>query len=158
MGLLLKQSNSLLQNSLKFNLKKMKTRALFISVFFALLITSFYSCGDTFDLTGGGSAENVSKYLGTWHVSDQAARLNYDVVIKRNANDSTSVILENFADMRGSAVGMVIGNTVVISLQAIGGGMMSEGSGNYLSANELKFNFVLDNGIDSESRVAFFSK
>jgi len=137
----------------------MKTRPLYISLFFAILITSFYACVDTFDLNpGGGSVENVTKFLGTWHVSDQADRLNYDVVIKRNTNDSTSVILENFADMRGSAMGMVIGNTVVISLQSIGGGMMSEGSGSYLSAKELKFNFILDNGIDSESRVAFFSK
>lgn len=136
----------------------MKTRDLYIFIFFTILVTSFYACEDTFDLTGGGSAENVNKYLGTWHVSDQAARLNYDVVIKLNSNDSTSVILDNFADMRGSAVGMVIGNTVVISRQNIGGGMMCEGSGNYLSVNELKFNFVLDNGIDSESRVGFFSK
>jgi hypothetical protein len=136
----------------------MKTKALFISIFFTILITSFYSCGDTFDLTGGGSAENVSKFLGTWHVSDQASRLNYDVVIKRNPNDSTSVILDNFADMRGSAVGMVIGNTVVISKQPIGGGVASEGSGNYLSVNELKFNFTLDDGIDLVSREAFFSK
>lgn len=137
----------------------MKAKPLYISLFFIILITSFYSCGDTFDLTGGGgSVENVTKFLGTWHVSDQPARLNYDVVIKRNTSDSTSVILENFADMRGSATGMVVGNTIIISRQNIGGGMTSEGSGNYLSASELKFNFVLDNGIDSESRVGFFSK
>jgi hypothetical protein len=136
----------------------MKTKALYTSIFFIILITSFYACEDTFDLPGGGTADNVTKFLGTWHVSDQSARLNYDVVIKRNTNDSTSIILENFADMRGSAEGMVIGNTVVVSRQAIGGGMMSEGSGNYLSASELKFNFILDNGIDSESRVAFFNK
>ena len=60
--------------------------------------------------------------------------------------------------MQASAVGIVIRNTVVISLQGIGGEMMSERSGNYLSASELKFNFVLNNGIDSESRLAFFSK
>jgi hypothetical protein len=129
-----------------------------IIIFFIIIITSFYACEDTFDLPGGGSADNVNKFLGTWHVSDQAGRLNYDVVIKRNSNDSTAVILENFADMGGSAVGFVAGSTVVISNQSIGGGMMSEGSGQYLSASELKFNFVLDNGIDIESRVAFFSK
>ncbi|HEY9114223.1 MAG TPA: hypothetical protein VIN10_05950 [Bacteroidales bacterium] len=136
----------------------MKLKASYIAIFFTIVITSFYACEETFDLNPDSSTDYVKKYLGTWHVSDQAARLNYDVVIKRNPGDSTSIILENFADMRGSAIGMVIGNTVVISLQPIGGGMMSEGSGNYLSASELKFNFVLDNGIDSESRVGFFSK
>lgn len=136
----------------------MKIQSTFIAIFLSIVITSFYACGDTFDLTSGGSTDNVAKFLGTWHVSDQADRLNYDVSIKRNPSDSTSIILENFADMRGSAVGMVIGNTVVIQYQPVGGGINSEGSGTYLSAVELKFNFVLNNGIDSESRVAFFSK
>ena len=136
----------------------MKTRNLYTIIFFIVLIISFYACGDTLDLNPGNSTENVSKFLGTWHVSDQADRLNYDVEIKRSTNDSTSIILENFADMGGSAIGMVIGNNVVISLQPIGGGMKSEGTGVYLSANELKFNFTLDDGIDSESRLAFFNK
>jgi hypothetical protein len=137
----------------------MKPVSVSISILLAIILVSFYSCGDTFDLNGGGSnTDNVSKFIGTWHVSDQSARLNYDVVIKRDPNDSTSIILENFADMRGAADGMVVGNTVVISPQSIGEGMMCEGSGNYLSASELKFDFVLDDGIDSESWVAFFSK
>lgn len=136
----------------------MKPIALSLSILFAIILFSFGACEDSFDLNPAGGTDNVSKFLGTWSVSDQADRLNYDVVIKRNASDSTSVILDNFGDMRGSAVGMVVNNTVVISLQDIGGGMMSEGSGNYINSKELKFNFVLDDGIDSESRVAIFSK
>lgn len=136
----------------------MKTRHLIKIFLFVFLTSFFYACTDDFDLGGGSSTDVVAKFLGTWHVSDQAARLNYDVTIRRNANDSTSIILDNFGDMQDRAVGYVIGNTVIIAKQNIGNGMMSEGTGNYISSNELRFDFILDDGIDQESRIGYFSK
>lgn len=127
----------------------------FLLFIFIFLLSS---CVDDFDFNPDDSTDIVEKFLGTWHVSDQADRLNYDVVIVRNSNDSTSIILKNFADMRGQAIGYVFGNNVVIGSQNIGGGMMCEGTGNYINSGELRFNFILDDGIDSESRIGYFSK
>lgn len=78
--------------------------------------------------------------------------------IERDPVYEDQVYLQNFADAGGSAVGRVIGNTVVIDKQAIGGDYNTEGSGSYEKSDRLVFDFDLDDGIDSEARVATFSK
>lgn len=100
----------------------------------------------------------IDKYIGTWNVSDQGSRLNYQVVIDYNPLNSAEVLLENFADLGNSAVGLVIGNSIAIEAQSLTENDVVSGSGSFVNENKLSFNYQLDNGIDTESRVAVFSK
>ena len=100
----------------------------------------------------------VEKFIGTWSVNDQPERLNYSVTIEKDPGNSAYVLLKNFADMRESARGLVVGNNIVIEKQDIGGGYFCDGNGTYVSKYELEFHFTLDDGIDLENRKAVFTK
>jgi len=116
-------------------------------------------CGCTVDDDpGGGDPDPRDKYLGSWQVSDQPARLNYEVSIQNNPSNSTEVLLQNFADLGGSAIGLVVGNSIIIDKQSIGGNFQVEGTGSYIKSTELSFTYELDDGIDVENRTAVFSK
>jgi hypothetical protein len=128
-----------------------------------LLLVSFLifaaSCGDFGIEDNPAIDDKVEKFLGTWSVSDQPARLNYTVKIERSPiNADEYVILNNFGDLGGSAVGLVVQNTIVIDNQGIGNGFKAEGSGNYLSEKKMEFEFFLDDGIEKELRKATFTK
>ena len=121
-----------------------------------LFLSLFISCQtDPIDYP---SSDDVEKFLGSWNVNDQSARLNYQVTIVRDPVYEDQVYLQNFADAGGNAVGRVIGNTIVINKQAVGNDYNAEGSGQYEKSDRLVFEFDLDDGIDSEARVATFSK
>lgn len=115
----------------------------------------FIGC-DTSD--SNGDDDPVEKYLGTWKVSDQPARLNYEVIIERNPANTAYILLNNFADLGGNAVGLVVGNSVIIDKQTLVDEFQVEGTGSYISLTELSFEYSLDDGIDIENRNAIFSK
>lgn len=126
---------------------------------FVLILFLVASCGDFGYDDGPSIDDKVEKFLGTWNVSDQPARLNYIVKIERSPiNSDEYVILNNFGDLGGSAVGLVVQNTIVIDVQGIGNGFNTEGSGDYLSEKKLEFEFFLDDGIDKELRKATYTK
>jgi len=125
---------------------------------FAVLLFLIASCGVN-DIDGNqDNDDKVEKFLGTWNVSDQPARLNYIVAIERSPLYSDRVLLDNFADLGNKAIGLVVDNTIVIDQQDIGIGFTTEGSGNYINENKLEFEFFLDDGIDKELRRAAFTK
>ena len=125
---------------------------------FITLLFVFSSCGDFGLDDDPAGVDKVTKFLGTWTVSDQPARLNYIVKISRAPVNSDQVMLNNFGDLGGTATGLVINNTIIIDLQNIGSGFKSEGTGDYMSENKLQFEFFLDDGIDKELRKATFTK
>ncbi|MBU2554549.1 MAG: hypothetical protein KKF98_08845 [Bacteroidetes bacterium] len=100
----------------------------------------------------------VDKFLGTWSVSDNAVRLNYQVTISSNPLNSAEVLMSNFADLGKSAVGLVVGNTIVVEGQTLVGNYLVSGTGSYVSDSRLNFNYELNDGIDVETRQATFSK
>ena len=110
------------------------------------------------DVDPGNPDDDVQKFVGSWSVWDQPARLNYSVTIKRSPADEERVILENFADMGTSASGLVVNNNIVIDEQDLDTGIKTEGSGLFKNENKLEFEFFLDDGIDKELRKAVFSR
>ncbi len=126
-----------------------------IACFIAILFI-FQAC--TIEDGDSDYTDTRDKFLGTWNVSDQPGRINYVVSIVKNPAQSTQVILNNFADMGGSAIGLVVGNRIIIDKQNIGDDFLSNGTGTYISTKQLDFEFVLDNGIDIETRKAIYSK
>ena len=90
-----------------------------------LFSVGFIGCGTTTT----DDDDPVEKYLGTWQVSDQPARLNYEVKIDRNPSNTAEVLLRNFADFGGTATGLVVGNSIVIDKQSVGDEYKVEGTG-----------------------------
>ncbi len=123
-------------------------------LFTTLLTTIFSSCADTSEEVN----DDISKYLGTWNVSDQPARINYSVTIIENPSNSTEILMNNFADLGGSNVALVIGDLLVIDSQILGQNYTISGTGNFINNSKLVFNFDLSDGIDTESRIATFTK
>ena len=106
---------------------------------------------------GGGTPDVVAKYLGTWHVTDSKAKLNYDVTIERDVLYDTKVVLKNFAGLGSHVSGEVVGSAVVIDKQTVNGYSV-EGTGSYSSNTLLKFSYLLSDGIDDEMRDATFTR
>lgn len=132
----------------------MKSLKIYLPALMFLVILVFGSCAPTED----DDLNPIDKFIGTWNVSDQAARLNYQVTISANPLNSSEVLLSNFADLNQTAVGLVVGNTLVIDNQSMGGNFTVNGSGTYVSDTKLTFNYQLNDGIDTESRSAIFTK
>ena len=128
---------------------------LFNTAILLVVVFLFQSCAIEDDSDYSDPRE---KFVGTWNVSDQPGRINYSVNISKNPAQSTNVLLYNFADMGGSANGLVVGNRIIIDKQPIGNDFLSNGTGNFMSENRLEFTFVLDDGIDLEDRKAVFSR
>jgi len=128
---------------------------LFNTAILLVVVFLFQSCAIEDDSDYSDPRE---KFVGTWNVSDQPGRINYSVNISKNPAQSTNVLLYNFADMGGSANGLVVGNRIIIDKQPIGNDFLSNGTGNFISENRLEFTFVLDDGIDLEDRKAVFSR
>ncbi len=129
-------------------------RKYLIPIIFLLYIFFIGSCA----ITPEDPTDDITKYVGTWNVNDIEARINYKVSITSNPANSTEILLINFADLDSTAIGLVVGNFVVIDNQSLGYGYSVSGEGNYINASKLEFNFELDDGIDIESRVAVFTK
>ena len=144
----------------------MKQLSLKYPVLFLVLMlfaVTLSSCAkDDFNPDGGNPGTNdlAKKFLGTWHVSDNAARINYDVIIERNPlNSETEIFLNNFAGLNGRVTGRIIGNTVVVDKQETGNNnYYVEGTGTYINQDKLEFTYTLDDGIESEMRKAVFTK
>ena len=131
-----------------------------INKYFAtLLIVTFTlsinSCTED-DLTEG--ADYIQKYLGIWSVNGQAARINYDVTIIANPSNVSEIFINNFANLGTSASALVVDNSIVIELQYLGSDYTVSGTGIYVNSKKLEFSFELINGIESESRIALFSR
>ncbi len=125
-----------------------------LSVVFLLSVFLLGSCA----ITTEDESDDIEKYTGTWSVSDQSARINYSVTITANPSNSAEILLNNFADLGTTAVGLVIGNSVVIDNQSLGSDYSVDGDGHYINSGKLEFNFNLNDGIDNEVRVAIFTK
>ncbi len=136
----------------------MKTIPYYLVLFFVALL-AFGGCAldDEIDIPGGDT-DAVNKYLGSWSVTDNASKLNYEVTIDRNTMNSSMVILRNFAGSGANADGLVVSNSLIVEGQVIGDGWTVSGTGRYINENRLNFPYSLEIGGNIESRVATFSR
>lgn len=136
----------------------MKKFPLFLLVLVVAML-SLNSCAldEEIDIPGGGT-DAVSKYLGSWSVTDNAAKLNYEVNIDRNSSNSSMVVLRNFAGSGANADGLVVSNSLIVEDQLIGAGWRVAGTGKYINEDKLSFIYTLEIGGNVENRVATFSR
>ncbi|MCK9453221.1 MAG: hypothetical protein M0Q90_16110 [Bacteroidales bacterium] len=130
-----------------------------ILLFLVIALSGLSSCAldDEIDIPGGDS-DNRTMFLGSWSVSDNALKLNYEVTIDRDNSNSAMVVLRNFAGSGSSASGLVVGKSIVIESQRIGQNWQVNGSGSYKSDKRLDFNYTLQIGGSSEGRQAIFTR
>jgi len=133
---------------------------IFLAMVLSLVMILSGSCTkfDTIDPGNGNTVDRREKFIGTWNVSDQPARLNYVVKIEKHALYEDKVKLFNFADLGGFAVGIVTSNTIVLEKQELNNNYKVEGTGSYINSSKMEFIFLLDDGIDVENRKAIFTK
>lgn len=135
---------------------KFRQSTFFASALFIILAISFPGCTDAEAID---SDENgIDKFIGTWNVLDQSARINYIVEIYANPSNSAEVLLLNFADLGSTAIGLVVENSIIIDAQSLSSDYSVSGTGNYINTEKLTFNFNLNDGIDIESRIATYTK
>ncbi len=130
---------------------------IFRLVFLAGLALFLGSCTeDPLDPIDG--ADEREKFVGVWNVSDNALKLNYEVIIELSSSNSTLVVLQNFAGSGDVASGLVVGKTLVISGQTIGDNWYVNGTGTWISTDRLNFDYFLEIGGSQENRTAVFLK
>ncbi|MCK9448935.1 MAG: hypothetical protein M0Q41_08145 [Bacteroidales bacterium] len=122
-----------------------------------LLLPLFYSCelDDDFDLD---SDDPIAMYLGGWSVSDNATKLNYTVTIRRNPENSTEVLIDNFAGSGDAAKALVTGKTLTLTSITVGNGWRISGYGTYKNSGRIDFWYSLTISGDQEERFALFSR
>jgi len=133
------------------------SRLVFMILVTALIGLSSCALDDEIDIPGGDS-DNRTMFLGSWNVSDNALKLNYEVTIDRDNSNSAMVVLRNFAGSGSSASGLVVGKSIVVESQRIGQNWQVNGSGSYKNDKRLDFNYTLQVGGSSEGRQAIFTR
>ena len=139
----------------------MAGKKLFPFFFLWLLFVGFSGCSTKESETPQAPVDPVAKFLGTWQVVDNAARLNYEVKIERHKiYPKTKVYLYNFADLQGRMDGEVVGKTILIhnALTGTSGYTIDDGTGTWINASRIDFTYTLNDGVDVKVRQAVFTK
>ncbi len=134
----------------------------FLPLFLLLVFTAGISgCSTKESETPQAPVDPVAKFLGTWQVTDNAARLNYEVKIERHKiYPKTKVYLYNFADLQGRIDAEVVGKTLLIhnALTGTPGYTINDGTGTWIDASRIDFTYTLNDGVDVVVRQAVFTK
>ncbi len=134
----------------------MKNR--FYMIVIGLLVLQIMACTTT-DNTDPG--DPVTKFLGTWKVTETCQRMNYNVDIQQDPGNSTQVLIYNFGNPGAGydpAVGLVVSNTINVDSQTIGTGWTVSGTGTYQSNGTISWVYALIVPPNNYSCTATFSK
>lgn len=124
-------------------------RSRFFPVIILLLLT-LSSCELAEELTG--AAATVAKLEGEWTCDEQseiykATSEIYTVTLSADADNPSSVIIDNFYGLNVPAVATVAGMSLIISNQTLDGGFAVSGSGTISSDyKEINFSYTVDDG------------
>lgn len=102
-------------------------RIYFILVSIIILGISFQSCTKEDDLLNDGDARDV--FVGEWSVTDNCNKQTFRSTVSLDANNTTQVIITNYANLGKSAEAVVAGNSIYIESQDIGNGYTATGNG-----------------------------
>ncbi|MCK5775583.1 MAG: hypothetical protein KAH25_05380 [Bacteroidales bacterium] len=90
-------------------------------IIFTILLSGsliWQSCSKDGDLLGGGDSRE--SFAGSWLVIDQCSKQTYGVDITSNEDNSTEVIIVNFANLGRSVNAIVAGNSITVEKQSAG--------------------------------------
>lgn len=135
----------------------MKRKKYFIVILLVIISLSINSCALDDDIILDENDPSAI-FLGTWSVSDNETKLNYEVVIQRNPSNSTEVLLQNFASSGSSATALVVGKTLTVTSQIIGSNWTVTGTGIYKNSSRIDFDYSLIVGGSTEKRFAIYTR
>ena len=135
----------------------MKTRVFLITI--GMLVLFMPACLPTDEDVNPD--DPVAKFLGDWKVNESCKRLNYNVEIQVDPENSAQVLIYNFGNPGPGydpAVGLVVTNSVYVSSQTIGEGWTVSGKGTYLADGTISWDYTLIIGASELDCDALFSK
>lgn len=136
-------------NRMKFFLKSMIILAVVSICLFSCMVDTETPIDET---------DARTKFVGTWDVTDNALKINYEVTIELSTSNSSMVLLNNFAGSGDIAVGLVAGKSIAVSYQEIGDAWFVNGTGAYTNSERLDFGYSLEISGTQEDRTAIFLK
>jgi hypothetical protein len=142
---------------LNTNIRHMKTRNILIIIsMVAMMLPACLPTDNNVD-----PADPVTKFIGSWKVSESCRRLNYNVDIQADPDNSAQVLIYNYGNPGPGydpAVGLVVSNSVHVSPQTIGEGWTVSGKGTYQSDGTISWDYTLIIGPGTYQCTALFSK
>jgi len=114
------------------------------------------SCTKDGDLIGGGDTRE--SYIGVWSVSDQCSKQTYAVDIKEDEQNTTQVIIVNFANYGKPVTAVVADNTIYVGKQDIGNDTFVSGNGKLNGAMISWSSYNIETEGDLEECTATFQK
>lgn len=109
--------------------------------------------------TNPGSGDPREKFLGSWKVTETCSRMNYNVTISDDPQNSAQVLIENFGNPGtgyAPAVALVTGNSIYVSNQTIGSGWSVSGSGTMNDSGRIDWSYSLVINGNTQSCSAFY--
>lgn len=104
----------------------MKRIIIIISLLLSTIFT-FYSCTKENDLLNDG--DNRESFVGDWAANDHCSKQAYGVSLSLDLDNSSLVLISNFANTGHTATGVVAGGSIYVEYQSIGGGYSVNGNG-----------------------------
>ncbi|MDO8899530.1 MAG: hypothetical protein Q7V19_17895 [Bacteroidales bacterium] len=135
----------------------MQKPPLYQAILLVFIIFSFTGCVLDDDIDPN-TDDPQAIYIGTWSVSDNETKINYQVSISRNPSNSTEVLLQNFAGSGSTATALVTGKTLTLTSPVIGNNWAISGSGVYKNSSRIDFTYSLTIGGNRENRFALFTR
>ncbi len=126
----------------------------------AVLLLMIAGCM-TDQTTNPNSSDPRDKFLGDWKVTETCSRMNYNVNISYDPQNSAQVLITNFGNPGSGyspAVALVTGNTIYVSSQTIGSGWSVSGSGTMNDSGKINWSYDLVINGSGQSCTATYSR
>ncbi len=130
------------------------------SIFVLLGLCAIESCTKT-DTTPSSSGDDRAKFLGTWNVNESYQKINYDVTIIADPNESSRVLIDKFAGQPtgNRATAVISGNSITLDAnQNVGGATNVSGNGSMSGTTKINWTYTFLQGGDAFSATATYTK
>ena len=130
------------------------------SIFVILGLFAIESCTKT-ETTPSPSGDDRAKFLGTWNVNESYQKINYDVTIIADPNESSRVLIDKFAGQPtgNRATAIVSGNSITLDAnQNVGGATNVSGNGTMSGTTRIIWTYTFLHGGDAFSATAVYTK
>ena len=129
-------------------------KTIILSVIFSSLFL-FNSCTKEDNLLDDNSAREA--FIGAWTANDGCTKLTYGVDIKEDPDNSSQVLIINFANIGRTASAVIAGNSIYIDSQEVGGGYTVSGNGKLNGVIISWSNYRYENDVESSECTATYS-
>ncbi len=122
----------------------MKTLKYLISII--ILVSALLSAGCEAD-KDNPFQDPRDQFLGIWKVVENCTRLNYNVNISYDPQNSAQVLIENFGNPGNNyppAIALVAGNKIYVNSQTIGDNWVVGGDGILIEAGRVEWDYNLE--------------